>query len=117
MNEWIIPILLAGIGAALWIASYFAKNPENDVQEEFEELSLDLLQDMHGLKKRVEFMEQEMKIESSVSSRTGRVMDITKRHVLTLYTKGVDINEITEQMKISDSAVQDIIDEYITEGL
>jgi len=117
MNGWTIVILLAAIAAVLWIASYFVKDPENKIQEEFEELSLDLLQDMHAMKKRIEMMEQEMDIEPAVYSRTGRVMDITKRHVLTLYTKGTSIDEIVDQIKVPEAAVQDIIDDYIAEGL
>ena len=117
MNGWTIVFILFAIAAVLWILSYFVKDPEHAMQEEFEELSLDLLQDMHILNKRLETMEQELKIDFVEKVRTGRIMDITKKHVLTLYTKGINIDEIVEQIKLPKAAVQDIIDDYITEGL
>lgn len=117
MTEWILVIALLAVAAGLFIASYFVKDTGEKNQEEFEELSLNLLQDMHAMKKRLELMEQEMDLEVLEEQRTGRVMDITKRHVLTLYTKGTSPEDITEQIKIPEAAVQDIIDEYIAEGL
>lgn len=117
MNGWTIPLILVGIAVLLWIISYFLHDSEQNIQEEFEELSLDLLQDMHQIKKRMETMEEELEIESDPSPNNGRIMDITKRHVLTLYTKGVGTEDIVEQIKISETAVKDIIDDYIAEGL
>jgi len=117
MTEWILVIVLLAVAVGLFVASYFVKDPADQAQEEFEELSLNLLQDLHMMKKRLEVMEQEMEIESAEDVHNGRVMDITKRHVLTLYTKGISPEEIVEQIKIPQAAVHDIIDEYIAEGL
>src|SRR5690625_2473777 len=118
MDGWFVVLLLFAIAVALWVASYFVKEPEDQLQEEFEEVSLNLLQDIHVLKKRLETMEQEMDIEVQEDpTRNGRVMEITKRHVLTLYTKGTAVGEIVEQINLPEAAVQDIIDDYITESL
>ena len=117
MNSWTVPLILIGIAIALWIAADLADDPEQHEQEEFEELSLNLLQELHQMKQRVEMLETELDIEPTLPSTKKRILDITKRHVLTLYTKGVPTEQITQQINIPETAVLEIIDTYISEGL
>lgn len=114
---WIIVILLFAASVALLIASFFKKDSSNQLQEEVEELSLDMLHDIHIMKQRVAFLEQKMDIEPPEENKKERVLDITKKQVIKLYTRGVTVEEISSELKLQESTVQAIIDEYITEGM
>lgn len=58
MDLWIIVIILLVIAVALIGWSFYKKDNGEAIKEEFEELSLQLLQDIYGLKNRILFLKK-----------------------------------------------------------
>lgn len=103
----VISILLIGL-------SYMKKDNGQKVQEEFEELSLQLMQDIFQLKKRVSVLENELNITpEDTSSSMIKIHDVLKTHVITLYTQGVDIENISAQTQLPLETVEYVVNEYV----
>ena len=64
MKTGSIAIVLIIIAIALLVWSFFKQDTGEKIQEEFEELSLQLLQDNHQLKERVSALEKELALSS-----------------------------------------------------
>lgn len=111
-----IAIVLVIIAIALLIWSFFKQDTGEKLQEEFEELSLQLLQDIHQLKERVSALEKELAISSSNLTRTDQVQEGVKENVIHLYKNGVSIQEAASQENVSEEMVKQIIDDYIVKS-
>lgn len=114
---WIIVVLLLAAAVGLLIASFFKKDSGNQLQEEVEELSLDMLHDIHIMKQRVSYLEREMGFKSPQEVTEERVLGITKNQVVKLYTRGLTVDQIAAELKLNSETAQAIIDAYISEGL
>lgn len=116
MKTGSIAIVLIIIAIALLIWSFFKQDTGEKLQEEFEELSLQLLQDIHQLKERVAALEKELAISSSNLTETNQVQADIKKKVIHLYKKGVSIQETASQENVPEETVKQIIDDYIVES-
>ncbi|SFH72990.1 hypothetical protein [Pisciglobus halotolerans] len=113
MNSWIIAIILLIIAIALIVWSFFKKDSGEKIQEEFEELSLQLLQDIYHLKERVSILESELNIPSQDLPATDTIHEVIKKHVIHLYTQDVSTEDIANQTRLMEETVKQIIDEYV----
>lgn len=117
MNLWIVTAILFGISAVLLVVSFIKKDPEENTTEELEEVSLDLLENIHYLKNRVATLEDKLEVVPAEGPLTDRITDITQKHILTLFTRGMSSEEISDKLRVSEVSVQHIIDTYISEGI
>lgn len=117
MDLWIVAILLFLISAGLLIFSFTKSNPESDEDKHLEEVSLDILENIYFLKKRVSTLEDKLEVVPNEGQLSDRVTDITQKHILTLFTRGLSAEKISDQLRISEVSVQHIIDTYISEGI
>ncbi len=113
MDLWIIVIILLVIAIALIGWSFYKKDNGETIKEEFEELSLQLLQDIYGLKKRISILEEELNIHTEEKATSAKIHDVLKKHVITLYTQGVSSEDIANQTRLSKATIKVVIDEYI----
>lgn len=116
MDLWIIVIALLVIAVALMIWSFYKQDNGEKVQEEFEELSLQWLQEINHLKKRVLSLESELNIQSEELPLSDKVHDVLRKHVVTLYTQGIAIEEISSQTRLSEKTIKAVIDDYVLEA-
>ncbi|GEQ32569.1 helix-turn-helix domain-containing protein [Marinilactibacillus psychrotolerans] len=117
MELWIITGVLFGISAILMIYSFFKKEEKDRTYKELEDVSLNLVQIIYGLNKRIQNLENELKIEKPEETFPDRVTNITQTHILTLFTQGFSAKEISEHLHVSETSVQHTIDAYISEGI
>lgn len=113
MDLWIIVIILLVIAIALMGWSFYKKDNGEKIKEEFEELSLQLLQDIYSLKKRVSILEEELNIQTKETPTSAKIHDVLKKHVISLYTQGVAVEDIVMQTRLSEATVKVVIDEYV----
>lgn len=113
MDVWMIVIILLIISVALIVWSFYKKDNGEKVKEEFEELSLQLMQDIYHLKNRVAILENELNITTEETLTSMKIHDVLKNHVVTLYTQGVSLENIASQTQLPVATVQVVVDEYI----
>lgn len=113
MDIWWIVIILLIISVALIVWSFYKKDNGEKVKEEFEELSLQLMQDIYHLKNRVAILENELNITTEETLTSMKIHDVLKNHVVTLYTQGVSLENIASQTQLPVATVQVVVDEYV----
>lgn len=116
MNIAIIILLILSV--LLFIVSFFQKDGKEQLEMEYEELAMSLLQDQHNMKKRIGRLEEEMMLESQIArplantkenQHAAGVHEIVKNQVLSLYQQGVDVQQISKQSALSVNTVTQII--------
>lgn len=115
MDLWIIVIILFIAAIALIAWSFYKQDTGEKIQEEFEELSLQWLQEVNHLKERVVVLETELDVLSDELPKTDKVHEVVKNNIITLYTQGVSTEDISRQTRISEMTVKAIIDDYVLE--
>jgi Mor family transcriptional regulator len=113
-------IALAGI---LFILSFFLKDPYKELKEEVDQLTIQQIQDLYQIKKKLKVLEEELLVSDSgldrqASFNTGKkqIHDIIKNQVWSLAQQGMDINQIARQSSLSTLEVQEIINEFVDKG-
>ena len=92
--EWTI-ISLLGAGIILLILSFFQKDGTKDVEKQLENVSIQLMQEMYHLKKKVSLLEEEYMLNTSQSEEKIMKPNILSRDdVLTMYEDGYSVPEI-----------------------
>ncbi|WP_313430956.1 hypothetical protein [Siminovitchia terrae] len=120
MNIAIIILLSASL--LLFIISFFQKDKTRELEAEFEELSMSLLQDYHNLKKRIGILEEELLLEKQVvhplhnklTEERPVVHEVLKNQVLALHQQGIDLQQISKQSSLSPQMVKKIIESETT---
>ncbi|KIL44404.1 hypothetical protein [Jeotgalibacillus soli] len=113
-------MIVAGIAVLLFIFSFFLKDRTKKTEEELEELSMNLYQEMYQLKKRIRILEEEMMVDtklvvsktSSMKQRTNiskPINEIILNQVLALHKQGLPLDQIVRLSSLSKEEVQTII--------
>ena len=111
----IIAISLFSLSALLFILSFFYKGKEAKIANEIEQLSLDYIQDMYQIKKRIRVLEEEILQEESLSesaflSTPLPVHEVIQNQVVHLYRQGLSIDQIAQQSALSKNKVISILE-------
>lgn len=112
MDTLIISLLCGSI--LLFIVSFFQKDKTKQLEKEVEELGLTVLKEHYQLKKRMKVLEEELLIEESLMGIEPKVAgqeinEILKSQVLSLYSQGVNLKQISSQSSLSLDTVKKII--------
>ena len=112
---FIIIISLFSLSALLFILSFFYKGPEAKIEKEIEQFSLEYLQEMYQLKKRIRVLEEEIMQEDSLSepallNNPYPVHEVIQNKVVHLYRQGLSIDEIAKQSALSKNEVSRILE-------
>ncbi|WP_199880625.1 hypothetical protein [Bacillus massiliglaciei] len=115
-------VILFSIGIILLIISFFKKDRVAKLEEEFEQATLNQLQDIYQLKKKIKVLEEELLIQQPSSylpqsgqtgtgrTAAGTVNEILKSQVISLYRQGVTLEQIERQSALSRQQIQAVID-------
>lgn len=123
--------LLVGLLAAaliLLIVSLFLRDPNQELREEVDQLSMQHAQDMYLIKKKLKVLEEELLVEDrtfqpaqSIKAvppmmEKKEVHEIIKNQVIMLAKQGLSVDQIARQSSLSTEEVQAIITEVRFRG-
>ncbi|MBT2636542.1 MULTISPECIES: hypothetical protein [Bacillaceae] len=118
-----IIISLFVLAALLFALSFFLKDPYKELREEIDQLTIQQIQDLYQIKKKLKVLEEELLVndttlEKQSSFNTGKkqIHDIIKNQVWSLAQQGMDINQIAKQSSLTNQEVQEIINEFVDKG-
>ncbi|MBS8264906.1 hypothetical protein DYI25_10685 [Mesobacillus boroniphilus] len=111
------------LAALLFAISFFMKDPYKELREEIDQLTIQQIQDLYQIKKKLKVLEEELlvndtNLEKHSSFNTGKkqIHDIIKNQVWSLAQQGMDINQIAKQSSLTNQEVQEIINEFVDKG-
>ncbi len=124
MTVVIIILLIAAI--ALFVLSFMQKDESKQIETELEEVASQLMHENYELKKRVSLLEKAMNItkepaeqadddetETEAESVSPKMKSLLKKQVITLYTSGISVDEIVEQVTLPKEEIEQTIEEYL----
>ncbi len=118
-----IIISLIGLAALLFALSFFLKDPYKELREEIDQLTIQQIQDLYQIKKKLKVLEEELLVgdtnqdrQSSFNTGKKQIHEIIKNQVWSLAQQGMDLNQIAKQSSLSTQEVQEIINEFVDKG-
>ncbi|WP_428909118.1 hypothetical protein [Niallia sp. Krafla_26] len=121
----IILIILFLLAIVLFTISFFIKDPYKELREELDQFSMQQLQEVYQIKKKLRILEEELLVTdldqpspmSSISPREKNdIHDIIKNQVWSLSKQGIPIEQIAKQSSLKVKDVQAIIMEFSFKG-
>ena len=112
-------LIVGGFAIILFIISFFLKDRSKTNEQEIEDVSMNLYQELYQLKKRLKIVEEEMMVDTQfVSTKSTNqkaaskkpVNEIILNQVLSLHKKGVSLDQIVTLSSLSKEDVKKIID-------
>ncbi|HAQ06616.1 MAG TPA: hypothetical protein DCR24_03475 [Bacillus bacterium] len=118
-----IIISLVALAAILFSLSFFLKDPYRELREEIDQLTIQQIQDLYQIKKKLKVLEEELLVsdsvldkQSSFNTEKKQIHEIIKNQVWSLAQQGMDINQIARQSSLSTEDVQEIINDFVDKG-
>ncbi|EUJ17530.1 hypothetical protein ACSMFR_06445 [Listeria aquatica] len=125
MTVVIIILLIAAI--ALFVLSFMQKDESKQIETELEEVASQLMHENYELKKRVSLLEKAMNLsrepveqadseaeaETEAENVSPKMKSLLKKQVITLYTSGISVDEIVEQVTLPKEEIEQTIEEYL----
>ena len=132
MHVWVVVLALLALAVFFLFISLFLKDNHNE--EEIDELAeglLELNREVYSLKKKIQELEgttvykgpsveptcEEVRaaktaVEEVTAEESGRLHNVTKQQIITLFSHGNSVESISEQLNVPVSTVQLVIDNY-----
>jgi hypothetical protein len=116
---------LLGFSLLLLLFSFFQRDPYKELKEEVDQLTLQQVQEVYQLKKKIKILEEELLITDDDLSTTKipvmrkqrEIHDIIKNQVWALAQQGKPIEQIAAQSSLSVDEVYAILKENTNRGL
>ncbi|MDG5470809.1 hypothetical protein P6709_03545 [Jeotgalibacillus sp. ET6] len=113
-------LIVAGIVILLLVLSFFMKDRSKSNEQELEDLSMNLYQEISQLKKRIKVLEEELMVDTKFvpskkapsSPKTVQkkpINEIIVNQVLSLHKQGVSTDQIVTLSSLPKEEVQTII--------
>ncbi len=118
-------ISLFFLSLLLFLLSFFLKDPYKQLEEEIDQLSMQQLQEMYQIKKKLKVLEEELLISDVElfpplsqysSSNKKEIHEIIKNQVWSLAKQGTPIEQIAKQSSLPINEVQTILTEFAFKG-
>ncbi|KIY22322.1 MULTISPECIES: hypothetical protein [Mesobacillus] len=113
-------ISLVVLAALLFTFSFFMKDPYKELREEIDQLTIQQIQDLYQIKKKLKILEEELLVgvdkQSSTSVEKKQIHEIIKNQVWALAQQGMQLKQIAKQSSLSTHEVQEIINEFVDKG-
>lgn len=109
----------------LLLVSFFLKDPYKEIREELDQLSMQQLQEVYQIKKKLKVLEEELLVSdielspplSQMGSSDKKIVhDIIKNQVWSLAQQGTPIEQIAKLSSLSFQDVQGILMEFSFRG-
>lgn len=124
----ILIITLLCIAILLFLVSFIKKDSLTNIEKSIDELSLQHMQDVYQLKKRIRILEEELLSmntlevlkpnKSDYSAKNNiHVNEILKNQVLALNQQGISIADISERSTLPQQDIITILKDNQTKGL
>lgn len=109
MTASIITIII--IALALVIISFFMTDKIDELESQYEELSITTMQDTYQMKKQIKILEEELLLDSfpNQNEQLEEKQPLLIREVYDLYKQGYSVEDISNQTKLDQHAVKAII--------
>ncbi|MGJ9381746.1 hypothetical protein [Salipaludibacillus sp. CF4.18] len=110
----LVIIALLGVSALLFILSFFTKDRYKVVEKQQENISIQFMQEIYQLKKKVKVLEEEYMLEDGSSSPNNSLKENTKvisrDDVLAMYEEGYSIEEIASMSEYNAEDIKDLLE-------
>ncbi|MFS0780919.1 hypothetical protein [Bacillus sp. 1P06AnD] len=110
-----ITIILISIAIILFLLSFFVPDRFKQLEKNVEELSLQHVQDIYQLKKKMRILEEELMAPEALGygnkmvDTSPKINEILKSQVLALYAQGHSIEEISSRSTLSHKEIENIL--------
>ena len=142
MHVWVVVLALLALAVFFLFISLFLKDNQNEEEiDELAEGLLELNREVYSLKKKIQELEgttvykgpsveptyEEVRaaktaevpvaeiteaVEETTAEESGRLHNVTKQQIITLFSHGNSVESISEQLNVPVSTVQLVIDNY-----
>jgi len=105
-------ITIISIALVLFILSFFMNDRFKEMETQFEQFSINTMQDTYQIKKKLKLLEEELltdNINGSVSHTTTNQKPAIMQKVLHLYQQGYSFDEISKHTSLTTNDIQAII--------
>lgn len=106
-------IVLFSLSIVLFVLSFFQKDKAKELEKQLENMSIQLMQEMYQLKKKVTVLEEEYLIptDQSDSLSSNGKRPLTRDDVLELYEDGYSISEIAVMTEREENEIEQLLAE------
>ena len=142
MHVWVVVLALLALAVFFLFISLFLKDNQNEEEiDELADGLLELNREVYSLKKKIQELEgttvykgpsveptyEEVRaakaaevrvaeeteaVEEATAEESGRLHNVTKQQIITLFSHGNSVESISEQLNVPVSTVQLVIDNY-----
>jgi hypothetical protein len=120
----IIMLGLLGVSLLLLIISFFQRDPYKELKEEVDQLTLQQVQEVYQMKRKIKILEEELLITEDdfsstvipVTKNQKEIHDIIKNQVWALAQQGKPIEQIAAQSSLTVDEVYAILKENTNRG-
>ncbi|PLS15231.1 hypothetical protein CVD28_23165 [Bacillus sp. M6-12] len=123
-------ICLLVFAVILLLFSFFKKDRITKLEEEMEQMTLNHMQDIYQLKRKIKVLEEELLIQdvptgngkgfrpaaAPVSAKKPAINEILKSQVLSLYQQGLPLEQIEKQSALSMNEILMVIEDQQSRG-
>ncbi|MEW9107748.1 hypothetical protein ACQCT6_02180 [Cytobacillus gottheilii] len=117
-------IALLVFSLLLFVVSIFLKDPYKTLREDIDQLTMQQVQDMYVVKKKLKVLEEELLLDEQVMPQIlntvkaqspapkpekKEIHDIIKNQVLVLSKQGLSIDQIARQSSLTEEEVENIL--------
>ncbi|MCM3599578.1 hypothetical protein M3175_02465 [Robertmurraya korlensis] len=117
--EYVLLSLLV-VSILLFVLSFFVKDPMKELKSEIDQLSLNQIQELYQMKRKIKILEEELLVPdsdfSSTASQKREVHAILKNQVWSLSQQGLSIEQIAKQSSLPIEDVEMILNEFSMRG-
>lgn len=117
MEIWMIAGILLVLSAALFVYSFIKKEEKDAAYKELETFSLAVTKTVYDLNERIHILESQLNVVTEEDEKSSFMTRLMVDNTITLFTQGVATREIARQLDLSQASVQEVINDYITEGI
>lgn len=119
MEYVIIGLLIFAI--ILLILSFFLRDPYKDLKNDFDDFSMQQIQELYQIKKKIKILEEELLMDDNTFIHNNpapkkEVHAIIKNQVWSLSQQGLSIEQIAKQSSLTPEEVFEIIQEFSLKG-
>jgi predicted Rossmann fold nucleotide-binding protein DprA/Smf involved in DNA uptake len=108
------------VSTLLLILSFFVKDPIKELKNEVDQLSLNQIQELYQMKRKIKILEEELLVSdsdfASTTSQKREVHAILKNQVWSLSQQGLSMDQIAKQSSLPIEDVEMILNEYSMRG-
>lgn len=119
--EYIITALLA-FSIFLLFLSFFLKDPYKELKNEFEQFSMEQIQELYQIKRKLKVFEEELLVEDShfrphislepTATQTNEIHAVIKNQIWSLAQQGLSTEQIAKQSSLSEEDVNMLLKEF-----